>query len=48
MLLYALAVAAIVVATNVLCAALYRLSFGAPPDWRLYAIASATTIWSRH
>ena len=38
-LLYALAVAAIVAATNVLCAALYRLSFGTPPDWRLYAIA---------
>src|SRR5204862_2013443 len=43
-LLYALAVAAIVVATNVLCAALYRLSFGTPPDWRLYAGASATTL----
>src|SRR5206468_9566952 len=43
-LLYARAVAAIVAATNVLCAALYRLSFGTPPDWRLYAIASAATL----
>jgi Zn-dependent protease with chaperone function/uncharacterized tellurite resistance protein B-like protein len=41
---YALAVAAIVAATNVLCAALYLLWFSAAPDWRLYAGASATTL----
>jgi Zn-dependent protease with chaperone function/uncharacterized tellurite resistance protein B-like protein len=43
-LLYALAVAAIVIATNALCAALYVLWFGTSPDWRLYAGASVTTL----
>jgi Zn-dependent protease with chaperone function/uncharacterized tellurite resistance protein B-like protein len=43
-LLYALAVAAIVAATNALCALLYQLWFGTSADWRLYAGASAATL----
>jgi len=43
-LLYAMAVAAIVLAANGVCALVYLLSYFEAPDWRLYAGVSVATL----